>query len=174
MTRILAIDPGPTESAFIVIEAADCRPVRFGKELNEKLREGLMFGGFRDAPHVAIEQIGHYGTGMPAGKTVFDTCRWIGRFEEILRGPSLTPMSRPPVEPDLVLRATVKAHLCGSSKAKDPNVKQALVDRFAHGTPNHGKGTTAAPGWFFGFAADVWQAYALAVYVADQEAGWQS
>ena len=28
-------------------------------------------------------------------------------------------------------------------------------------------GTKAEPGWFYGFRADVWQAYALAVYVAD-------
>lgn len=52
-------------------------------------------------------------------------------------------------------------------KANDATVRQALVDRFAPGQPNHGKGTKAAPGWFHGFRADVWQAYALAVYVAD-------
>ena len=45
---------------------------------------------------------------------------------------------------------------------------QALVDRFAPGQPNHGKGTKAEPGFFYGFRADVWQAFALAVYAADQ------
>lgn len=34
-------------------------------------------------------------------------------------------------------------------------------------THNHGKGTKANPGWFYGFRADVWQAHALAVYAAD-------
>ena len=42
-----------------------------------------------------------------------------------------------------------------------------MYDRFAAGQPNRGKGTKANPGWFHGFAGDVWQAYALAVYIAD-------
>jgi len=49
----------------------------------------------------------------------------------------------------------------GSLLAVDP------VDRFAPGESNHGKGTKAEPGWFYGFAKDVWQATALAVYAAD-------
>ena len=66
------------------------------------------------------------------------------------------------------LRAEIlRADHCHGSRAKDTNIRQALVDRFAPGQPNHGKGTKAEPGWFYGFRADVWQAYALAVYVAD-------
>ena len=61
----------------------------------------------------------------------------------------------------------MKIHHCGSVKAKDANITQALVDRFASGVPNHGKGSKASPGWFYGFKADIWQAYALAVYTAD-------
>jgi hypothetical protein len=68
---------------------------------------------------------------------------------------------------DLVYRADVKLHHCHSSKAKDSNITQALIDRFASGVPNHGKGSKAAPGWFYGFKADIWAAYALAVYTAD-------
>jgi hypothetical protein len=60
-------------------------------------------------------------------------------------------------------------HHCHSAKAKDSNIRQALADRFAPGEPNYGKGTKANQGWFYGFSADVWQAYALAVYAADQE-----
>ena len=55
------------------------------------------------------------------------------------------------------------------AKAKDSNIRQALVDRFAPGQPNYGKGTKAQPGWFYGFNADIWQAYALAVYAADTQ-----
>lgn len=66
-------------------------------------------------------------------------------------------------------RLPVKLHHCHDSKAKDANIVQALIDRFASGQPNRGKGTVKSPGWFFGFKDDIWQAYALAVYAADME-----
>ena len=100
--------------------------------------------------------------GMAVGADVFETCVWIGRFAERLAGRG--------VERDLVKRLPVKVHHCHSAKATDSNIRQALVDRFALGQPNHGKGTKAEPGWFHGFAADVWAAYALGVYQADRMA----
>lgn len=157
--RLLAIDPGNRESGYVLLDPRTYRPLEFDKIPNETLAARLSLLT-SDTAHVVIEQIGHYGTGMPAGRDVFDTCRWIGRFEQILDDIGLVP--------GLVLRAKVKAHLCHSSKAKDSNITQALVDRFAPGQPNHGKGTKAKPGWFHGFRADVWQAYALAVYAADR------
>jgi len=96
---------------------------------------------------------------MPVGAEIFETCVWIGRFFQLfaLKG----------IDPDLVYRADVKLHHCHTSKAKDSNITQALIDRFAPGVPNHGKGTKANPGWFDGFKADIWAAYALAVLTAD-------
>lgn len=162
MSRILAIDPGNVESGWCVIDE-DCEPRHFGKTHNIELRRMLQAAEDEvTADLVVVEMIGHYGTGMPAGKDVFDTCLWIGRFCETIRSNWW-----PWVEPTLVKRATVKAHLCGSVKAKDANVTQALVDRFTPGAKNFGKGTKAEPGFFHGFAKDVWAAYALAVYAAD-------
>jgi len=150
-----AIDPGNVESAYVEVDVRTCQPLRFAKLDNRDLL-GLISSLGADS-RVVIEQIGHYGTGMPAGATVFDTCIWIGRFIQALI----------PVEAVLIKRATIKAYLCGSSKAKDSNVMQALVDRFAPCQPNHGKGTKAAPGFFYGFYKDVWQSFALAVYAVD-------
>ena len=153
--RLFAIDPGPQESAYVVVDTANgLKPKQFGKELNRDLRARLWV----PSDYLVIEQIGHYGTGMPAGKDVFDTCIWIGRFIEAHPGDSVA----------LIKRATVKAHLCGSAKANDGNIIQALVDRFAPNTPNHGKGGKNQPGWFYGFHSDIWQAYSLAVYFADK------
>lgn len=156
MTRYLAIDPGNTESAYVVINE-ERRPVVFGKLGNDMLLDYLrVLPGNVDVDAAVIEMVASYG--MAVGAEVFETCVWVGRFLECLTG-------RVPV--DLVKRLPIKVHHCHDSKAKDSNIRQALVDRFAPGEPNHGKGTAAKPGWFHGFKADVWAAYALAVYAAD-------
>ena len=152
---ILAIDPGPIESAYVLINSKTRKPTAHAKVPNELLLQGL---STTTADHVAIEMIASYG--MPVGQEVFETCVWIGRFIERLD-------RRISVTHERIPRMPVKLHHCHSQKANDATVKQALVDRFAPGQANHGKGTKTYPGWFYGFRADVWQAYALAVYAAD-------
>lgn len=155
--RILAIDPGNEESGYALIDSITYQPIAIGKKENHTLREMICGGQFSDVDHISIEMVKSYG--MPVGATVFETCVWIGRFFQLfaLAG----------IDPDLVYRADVKLHHCHSSAAKDSNVIVALTDRFASGVRNRGKGTIDAPGWFYGFKADIWQAYALAVYTAD-------
>lgn len=155
--RVLAIDPGNTESGYALIDAHTRRPLDVGKLDNDQLREALRWQELGEAERTAVEMVASYG--MPVGADVFDTCVWIGRFAETLRR-----RTRPV---DLVKRHLVKVHHCHSAAAKDSNITQALIDRFASGVRNRGKGTKAQPGWFYGFAGDMWQAYALAVYVAD-------
>lgn len=161
MSRILAIDPGNTESGWCVIDADDCEPLAFAKEPNEVVRRHILTGNDEfEADLVVVEMVASYG--MAVGADVFETCVWVGRFCEAVRA-SWWPNR----DPRLIKRHPVKLHHCHSVKANDSNIRQALVDRFAPSQPNHGKGTKAAPGWFYGFHADVWQAYALAVYAAD-------
>jgi hypothetical protein len=99
--------------------------------------------------------------GMVVGADVFQTVLQTGRFVEV----AVEASQRFRV--GLIYRHNIKLHHCHSARAKDTNVIQALVDRFASGEPNKGKGTKAAPGFFYGFRGDVWQAFALAAYVAD-------
>ena len=157
MTAVLGIDPGNIDTAWALIRTDSCRVLNFGKSPNAALRERLQgLVGPLDA--VAVEMVASYG--MPVGREVFDTCVWVGRFTQVLEDVGY------PV--DLMFRREVKLNLCGSVAAKDSNIRQALVDRFAAGQPNHGKGTKALPGWFHGFHSDVWAAYAVAVTRRDQ------
>lgn len=154
--RILAIDPGNVESAYVII-GANRQPISFDKLRNDELLKWLCGAIDPDIQTVVIEMVASYG--MAVGADVFETCVWTGRFYQALAAKSL--------EPSLIKRLPVKTHHCHSAKATDTNIRQALVDRFALGQPNHGKGTKREPGWFYGFRADVWAAYALAVYAAD-------
>jgi hypothetical protein len=159
VTHLLAIDPGNRESGWVVIDVASRRPVEFGKTENLALLERIEWG-LGEGGGAVIEMVASYG--MAVGADVFETCVWIGRFTEALRHYRFDRKT-----PELIKRQPVKVHHCHSAKAKDANLRQALVDRFALGQPNYGKGTKADPGWFYGFRADIWQAYALAVYAAD-------
>ena len=154
---LLAIDPGNTHSGYALIETGTCQPIKVGKIPNDEVLELIRFTSY---DHLSVEMIASYG--MAVGKEVFDTCIWIGRF--IQRHDDRVAEY---AGYDLVYRREVKLHHCNSTSAKDANIIQALIDRFAYGQPNRGKGTKANPGWFYGFAADIWQAYALAVLTND-------
>jgi hypothetical protein len=145
---ILAIDPGNEQSAFVILDY-NLKATDFGKVENSELQEFIQ--GWPDE-YFAIEMVASYG--MAVGKEVFDTCVWIGRFLETAK---LTGMK----DIKYIYRKDEKINLCGSMKAKDANIRQALIDRFGV------VGTKKNPGWFYGFKADIWQAYAVGVTYHD-------
>lgn len=158
--RVIGIDPGNIQSAYCVIDGETLRPLEFGKWENEALRrylrEELHFG---EKDRGAIEMIASYG--MAVGREVFDTCRWVGRFEEILSRKLYEP-------PTLIYRREEKLHICHDPRAKDSNIRRALIDRFAEHDLKNGKGTKKAPDWFYGFAGtDMYAAYAVAITFAE-------
>ena len=154
---ILSIDPGNIHSAYVVLDE-NLSPLRFEKLENEKLLALMEEGHFSDCTHFAVEMIASYG--MAVGKSVFDTCVWIGRFVQIME-------SKYDLKAEYIYRKDEKMNLCGSMKAKDTNITQALVDRFSPNTPNKGKGSKKDPGFFYGFAKDVWMAFAVGVTYYD-------
>lgn len=148
--KILAIDPGNTESAYCLIDTETYRPLSFGKQDNNWLlgfmdTQGILFD------KVVIEMIASYG--MPVGKEVFDTCVWIGRFKQIAESQE--------IKVEYIYRKDEKMNLCHSMKAKDSNIRQALIDRFGP------VGTKKNPGWFYGFKKDIWAAYAVGITYLD-------
>lgn len=156
--RILAIDPGNEFSGYVIVEHDGNEIIKVvdkGKVDNEEMQIIMSNCGNYD---FAIEMIASYG--MAVGKSVFDTCVWIGRFIEHGMSGRLKPHK-------YIYRAEVKSNLCNSAKAKDANVTQALIDRYAPYTRNNGKGVKKDPGFFYGFHKDIWQAMGVAVTYFD-------
>ena len=145
--KVLAIDPGNRQSAWCMIDGETLKPLSFGKEENQVVLDAVQHLSYDS---IVIERVASYG--MAVGRDVFETCEWVGRFTQAARVP-----------PDYVYRQEEKLHICGDSRAKDTNIRRALIDRFAQHDLKNGKGTKKNPDWFYGFSADVWQAYAVAV-----------
>lgn len=152
---LLAIDPGATESGWVVLTDEGV-PSSFGKSPNDEVREIVytMAGG--DC-RMAVEMIASYG--MPVGAEVFETCVWVGRFIEAWTGPGVSP------DVVRVYRRDVKLHLCGQARAKDGNIRQALIDRY--GGKDAAIGKKATPGPCYKMSGDMWAALAVAVCVHD-------
>lgn len=159
MGKILAIDPGNIKSGYVIAEYDEndiTHVLRVGKVENAEMMQIIAESAGMD---FAIEMIA--GMGMTVGKEVFDTCVWIGRFWERALTRDFRTMQ-------YIYRREEKLCLCGSARAKDANIRQALVDRYAPGQPNYGKGTKKLPGFFFGFSADMWEAMAVAATYYDK------
>ena len=151
---LLAIDPGDVQSAWVLYDDVTKAAVDYGLEDNEAILGKLQsFRQYTD--QLVIEMIASYG--MPVGKTIFETCVWIGRFRQAWTGHSV----------DLVYRADVKLHLCQSPRAKDANVRQAILDRYG-GDKKRACGTKKNPGPLYGMAKDMWAAMGVALTFAGQ------
>lgn len=153
METIFAIDPGNIQSGYAVIEMPNFHLASFGKVDNGELIRLLELYNNKphNAPMFVFEKIASYG--MPVGAEVFDTCIWIGRFVQAVKD----------CKKDFVFRKDEKITLCGSMRAKDSNIRQALIDRYAKHDFKNGKGTKKNPDTFYGVSKDVWAAIAVGV-----------
>lgn len=145
---VLAIDPGTTHSAYVLYENGMI--LGKGKIENEAMLEVIRSTVFDT---LVIEAIASFG--MSVGAEVFTTCIWVGRFIQVCVDKSSSY--------ELIYRSDVKMHLCHSMRAKDSNIRQALIDRL--GKP----GTKKSPGSTYGMAGDLWSALAIAVVFADMK-----
>jgi hypothetical protein len=142
---LLAIDPGTSESGWCLFNAG--RVLDSGVLPNGAMLELVERAGLdRTADALAIEMVQSFG--MAVGADVFETVRWIGRLQQVWRDPDAVR---------LVYRRDVKLHLCGSPRAKDPNIRQALIDKLGP------VGTKKAPGPLYGVKSHAWSALAVAV-----------
>lgn len=153
---ILGIDPGPTESAYVIWDGS--RVIQHGMSENQLLIKSL--NPEVNVTHCAIEMIASYG--MSVGQEVFETCVWIGRWLERWEYVSAWSEEGSSFDAIRVTRKDVAVHLCNSARAGDSNVSQALRDRFGE------KGTRKNPGATYGIVKDEWSALAVAVTVYDR------
>jgi len=155
---ILGIDPGNEQSALVLYDTDTRDLLAWVKCDNEGALTRI--DDWREWPSkptvLAIEMVASYG--MAVGATVFETCVWIGRFIERWETHNLIDTFR-------VYRRDVKLHLCNSSRAKDANVRQALVDRY--GGKEKAIGKKATPGPLYGLSGDGWSALAVAITHAE-------
>jgi hypothetical protein len=154
---LLAIDPGTTESGFVVLDTDTKKVLKFGKINNEAMRVEIEVQGREQDACMTLEQIKSYGNAM--GDTTIETCVWIGRFIE--RWPRSTYT--------LIPRKTICGVICHNAKAKDNNIRRAMLDKYLSFTPaselgggsEPAVGTKAKPGPLYGVSADVFSALAL-------------
>lgn len=139
----IGIDPGPRESAVVVW---DGERVLLAVDVENQFVRGTVVDWWERGATVACEWIECYG--MAVGREVFETVFAVGTFAAA-------------VDVRLIPRRDVKLHLCQSPRAKDPNIRQALIDRFGP------TGTKKNPGPLLGIAGHRWAALAVAVTAHD-------
>lgn len=185
MTTWLSIDPGSTESAFVVWDGEAI--IAHGKKPNEEVLARVRL---KQEGRLAIEML---HAPMTAGKEIYMTCLWMGRFVEA--------WGEKPYA--LINRSSIRRHLLGKVTGNDSLIRQAVIDRFggssalakARKCPRcKGKGDTMLPrmsdagktykvlsvcpdcegssyvgtnGPLVGITADRWAALAVALCAAD-------
>lgn len=143
---IIGIDTGTEYTAMVVCRYKDMKPIYHQKLPNAQIERELVYPLIHFDCFVAIELLENHG--MPIGATTIQTIIEIGRIQKIVEQNHRQWM--------LVKRSEEKLCICNSVKAKDGNIRQALIDIYGE------KGTKKQPGFFYGFRADEWQAFAIA------------
>jgi len=144
--KVLAVDPGNLQSGYCIWDGEVLHDHSIVP--NEEMVKIVMHGDY----HMFVcEYVQSYG--KPVGNETFDTVFWIGRFDYAARFVDKQSF--------LVTRMQIKMHHCQSPRAKDPHIRQCLIDKYG------AKGTKKAKGTLYGVANDMWSAVALATYVTE-------
>lgn len=157
MNYICGIDPACKYTAFSICEEQTMKPVKFNylpnkdalEEMLTTIRQMIAHG---DHVEVAIEGFQSYGNEF--GEPSIYTCYWIGYLQHAFEDEGLPPC--------LLLRTEERSFICHSGRAGDKEIIKALCEIFSPTAKNHGKGTKADPGFFYGFKKDIWQSFAVA------------
>lgn len=177
---ILGIDPGNEYSGYCFMDITSGFPgniILHGKlsEKDLKYTIGNVFSKYSGSYiHFGIEMVASYG--MAVGQTVFDTCAVIGRLEQYITGlvnmgeinlnyylvaGNIHRIYRKKTSAEGINSTTME--LCKSTRAKDKNVRQAIIDIYpaSGGGKTPQIGTKKEPGPLYGVSGDAWSAIAV-------------
>ena len=150
---LMSIDPGTSESAYVIVNIDDYRILDKGKVSNDKMIE-IVKTGYYD--YLVVEGMSSYN--QPIGQETMDTIFFSGRLFQIAEDRAY-----------VIKRRDVKTHFELPKKCNaDSYIRIVLIDRFARSDKKTGRGTKASPDFFYGVTADIWQSFALAVTWIDQ------
>ena len=154
--KVFAIDPGNIQSAYCIMDD-EYHLLEFKKAENKEIMD-ILLSRLDQVDEVVIERMQSYG--MPVGETTFISAEWIGRFSQEAE-------KKIPVY--YIYRRDEKLYMCGSPRAKDANIRAALIERFAKFDKTHGRGSKNQPDFFYGVKADVWSAICIATTHLDMK-----
>lgn len=156
--QILAIDPGTEKSGWVLYEPTEMRICQCGIDINQTVMN-LVRTEIDPDTYLVAEQISCQG--MAVGQETFDTVEFLGAILYAALGNNGWDRRHD----FTVKRQKVKTHLCGSARAKDANIRQAIIDRFppTGGGKCRQIGTKKQPGPLYGVKSHCWSALAVAI-----------
>ncbi len=155
----LAIDPGTTESGWVLWDEETERIIEKGKHLNHDVLNRIVQGLYYD--ELVVEMFGNYGMGV--GATVFESCVWLGRFVQ----KAMDSGSIAGVEENIhyITRSDVKLTLCGQvAKVNDKIIRMRIIE--IYGEPKRKKADDTNPHYNddeVRITNDMWAALAVAM-----------
>ena len=178
--KIMAIDPGTTESAYVILDD------QYQIISADKVGNDVILSIIADAPGldaVIIEDIeprysstDRSAAGAVMGQSTIETIKAFGRFswQASLRGLTVGSIFRRDERSCLIptKRNGLPPLPETAPKHADGQIRASLIRRFARHDKERGRGTKANPDTFYGFHGDMWQAMAVGVTWLDQ-AKWR-
>lgn len=160
MPRVLAIDPGPRHSAYVIIDQ-DLDILTFGFCDNEDVECVV---GTPTYTEMAIESVRSYG--QMVGNSTFDTSYWEGKLCGIAQC-NKRPFyryGRKNILTQMFGSSTYRSDSGAIKSYKDSDVRAGVISRYkpvgAGKTPQ--VGTKKNPGPLYGMSSHMWSALAVA------------
>ncbi len=157
--KIYAIDPGPKESALVILDPETKTICGHNNGSNVDWFDFLRNSIYLAPEHgeeivVVIEMVSNYGSTV--GQETFETCVAIGHLEMAAGLPNCRRITRP----------DIKLELLGRRRGTDSEIRQALLELFG------GKDSTKKGGPLHGIKSHEWSALAVAVGWLRKEGKW--